>query len=48
VGAARDIFSHQQVPSTGRILGLIVSSVLTFVVGWAIFARGAADVAEEL
>jgi ABC-2 type transport system permease protein len=48
VGAARDIFYLQQVPSTGRIFGLVASSVLTFLVGWAIFARGAADVAEEL
>jgi ABC-type polysaccharide/polyol phosphate export permease len=48
VGAARDIFYLEQVPSTARILGLVVSSVLTFCVGWAIFARGAADVSEEL
>jgi ABC-type polysaccharide/polyol phosphate export permease len=48
VGAARDIFYLEQVPSTARILGLVVSSVATFCVGWAIFARGAADVSEEL
>lgn len=48
VGASRDIFYLEQVPSTGRIIGLIVASVATFIVGWAIFAHGAADVSEEL
>jgi len=48
VEASRDIFYLQQVPSAQRMLYLVVSSLVMFAIGWAIFARGSADVAEEL
>jgi hypothetical protein len=48
VGASRDIFYLEQVPGPARMLGLVVASVGAFLIGWWVFARGAADVSEEL
>jgi ABC-2 type transport system permease protein len=48
VGASRDVFYLQQVPSLGRMLGLLASAVISLALGWWLFERGAGDVAEEL
>jgi ABC-type polysaccharide/polyol phosphate export permease len=48
VGAARDVFYLQQVPSLGRWFGLLASAAVSLVVGSFVFRRGARDVAEEL
>ncbi|HEX8771114.1 MAG TPA: ABC transporter permease [Acidimicrobiales bacterium] len=48
VGAARDIFYLQQVPSAGRCLGLLGISLTSLLAGWAIFRAGSRDVIEEL
>ncbi len=48
VGAARNIFYLQQVPSAGRCLGLVAISLVSLFAGWAIFRAGSRDVIEEL
>jgi len=48
VDFSRDLFYLQQVPSAATFIGLAVSSVLTFAVGWWLFSRKAATVTEEL
>ena len=48
VGASRDVFYLEQVPSSGRWLGLVASALLSLIVGAWVFRRGARDVAEEL
>jgi ABC-type polysaccharide/polyol phosphate export permease len=48
VGASQQIFYLQEVPSLARLGGLTAVSLLTFIVGWAIFSAKSRDVSEEL
>lgn len=48
VGAARDIVYDLEVPSAGRLFGVVASSLLSLTLGWVIFNWKAADVSEEL
>jgi ABC-type polysaccharide/polyol phosphate export permease len=48
VNFSRDIFYLQQLPSLTSVVGLAVSSVATFLVGWWLFNRKAENVTEEL
>jgi ABC-type polysaccharide/polyol phosphate export permease len=48
VDFSRDLFYLQQVPSAATFIGLAVSSLLTFALGWWLFSRKAATVTEEL
>ncbi len=48
VDFSRDIFYLQRLPSLGTVVGLAVTSVLTFVIGWWLFSRKAVNVTEEL
>jgi ABC-type polysaccharide/polyol phosphate export permease len=45
---ARDIFYLEKVPTLLNVVGLAVSSTLTFLVGWWLFSRKAENVTEEL
>jgi ABC-type polysaccharide/polyol phosphate export permease len=47
-GAARDLTYHLQLPSTGRIIGIVTVSTVVFVGGWRAFSRYAHSVSEEL
>jgi len=48
VQASRDCFYLLRVPSAGSIAWMTISSIGTLVVGWFVFQRQAAHVAEEL
>jgi ABC-type polysaccharide/polyol phosphate export permease len=48
VNFSRDIFYLQRMPSAATVIGLAVSSVLIFAVGWWLFGRKALTVTEEL
>jgi ABC-type polysaccharide/polyol phosphate export permease len=48
VGASQEIFYLHDPPSAGRMIYLVVVSLVTFVGGWLIFVRTARDVSEEL
>jgi ABC-type polysaccharide/polyol phosphate export permease len=48
VGAMRDCVYLLQVPSAARLAGIVASSLLTFVGGWAIFSRSSRLISEEL
>jgi ABC-2 type transport system permease protein len=48
VDASRQIFYLQEVPSLAEVGGLAVSSVLVFLVGFALFQRKAKSITEEL
>jgi ABC-type polysaccharide/polyol phosphate export permease len=48
VDFSRDLFYLQQLPSWPTVIGLAVSSTLTFAVGWWLFGRKALTVTEEL
>jgi ABC-type polysaccharide/polyol phosphate export permease len=48
VEAFRDLLYHHQVPSFGTIAIVVLSSVASLVLGWAIFARFSKRLAEEL
>jgi ABC-type polysaccharide/polyol phosphate export permease len=48
VGGMRDAVYLLQVPSLGRIVGIVVSSLVTFFAGWAIFSRHSRLISEEL
>jgi ABC-type polysaccharide/polyol phosphate export permease len=48
VGGMRDAVYLLQVPSLERIAAIVVSSLLTFLGGWAIFSRHSRQISEEL
>ena len=48
VDFSRDLFYLQQLPSWSTVIGLAVSSTLTFAVGWWLFGRKALTETEEL
>lgn len=45
---SRDAFYDLRLPSPISVLGVVVVSVVTLAVGWAVFTRKARDIAEEL
>lgn len=48
VGAARDALYLLQTPSTGRLIGLTLTSLVAFAGGWTLFAKHSSNVSEEL
>jgi ABC-type polysaccharide/polyol phosphate export permease len=48
VEAFRDVVYDLKVPSAGRLLTLVIVSVVVFLVGFTFFERGSRDVAELL
>jgi ABC-type polysaccharide/polyol phosphate export permease len=48
VGGMRDAVYLLQVPSLGRIVGIIASSLVAFLGGWAVFSRHSREISEEL
>jgi len=48
VGASRDLLWDLEVPTLGRCVGIVVLSLGTLFVGWALFSRFSRDVSEEL